>query len=330
MRKHSFVISTNATNLYKTLDPLLKSISAAVQESGEGFSSEVIVVVNKPLNRSEELSPPTNIGLPLRVVHEGAIGLVFARHKGFRASNSDLITFLDDDVQISPSYFWGLKELPCTSILLAGGNVLPYWEECPPQFIYDLYSLGIGGYKAIPSLTILEVGHDPCYIDPMYIWGCNFTVSRELLLKANGFHPDAFPPQQLHLRGDGETHIARICASLKGYSYFHPALTVMHNVPKARMSLQYLRKRWFAEGVSASYLSVRGNGIDVNSDISVFNLNELYQQIIMKAGNGPLKFNSEIKSLLDLEHQNGYAWHRKCVAENPWLIKWCRLTTYGL
>jgi hypothetical protein len=57
--------------------------------------------------------------------------------------------------------------------------------------------------------SILDFGNAIQEISPDYVWGCNFSIRKEVLLKVRGFHPDGMPDEFLRYRGDGETSVSR-------------------------------------------------------------------------------------------------------------------------
>jgi hypothetical protein len=110
----------------------------------------------------------------------------------------------------------------------------------------------------LPALSLLELPAGPARdFNPACVWGCNFSIRKQTLLAAGGFHPDGMPEQLLHLRGDGESHVTRYVGERGLRCRFHPGASVYHKVTPERMTLAYFRARGFRQGISASYTALR-------------------------------------------------------------------------
>jgi len=97
---------------------------------------------------------------------------------------------------------------------MAGGNNLPMFLETPPTWLTALWNrpTDLSG-RALPALSMLELTGPPRNISPYYVWGCNFAIRKDVLIKAGGFHPDGMPKESIRFRGDGETHVSRLWPS---------------------------------------------------------------------------------------------------------------------
>src|SRR5690606_17656190 len=114
----------------------------------------------------------------------------------------------------------------------------------------------VGG-QAISSLSVLKLAEGRREISPYYVWGCNFSIRRKVLIDAGGFHPDSMPPDLVRFRGDGETHLADYVSKAGLNCVFDSEASVYHAVPQDRMTFTYFRARSFNQGVSDSFTSLR-------------------------------------------------------------------------
>lgn len=220
---------------------------------------EVIVVDNEPsVETAAAIAPHSNRIANLRYVEEAAPGLHNARHRGMREACGEFLAFIDDDVEVEAGWLHGVGEgfsLYCAD--LVGGRNLPKWEGEPPGWVRRLWLERNKEGRAVGYLSILDFGDSVREIDPLYVWGCNFSIRKSLLVECGGFHPDSMPGELLHMRGDGESHVSRFAAAGGYRAVYVPGACVHHLVPKGRMTLDYFRRRAFDQGVSDSYSRLR-------------------------------------------------------------------------
>ncbi|MEJ8311583.1 glycosyltransferase [Agrobacterium larrymoorei] len=192
-------------------------------------------------------------------IYEPVPGLLAGRHAGWNAARGDVIVFLDDDVIVSKNIVAAYCEtFSQPDVGLAGGNCFALFESAPPTWLSLLWELNANGQRFLPELSILEFpDKNPICHDPYLVWGCNFAVRKTVLEEAEGFHPDGYPFDLIRFRGDGETHVATIAKRNRWKTIFHPDASVHHMVSTDRMTLDYIKKRAFSEGVSNSYSELR-------------------------------------------------------------------------
>ncbi|HEY3978705.1 MAG TPA: HAD-IIIA family hydrolase [Streptosporangiaceae bacterium] len=75
---------------------------AALAEAPGPAPASVVLVDDRPGRPGTDL--PTSAGLPLRVVATGGAGPAAARNAGWRATRTEWVAFLDDDVTVMPSW----------------------------------------------------------------------------------------------------------------------------------------------------------------------------------------------------------------------------------
>jgi hypothetical protein len=127
----------------------------------------------------------------------------------------------------------------------------------PPAWILRMWEKDRQGGRMLPYLSILDLGDEAKEVRPDYVFGCNFSIRRSVLLEAGGFHPDAVPPEFIRYRGDGETHVARYIKEQGYHALYHPKASVYHLVPAERMTEDYFYRRAWLQGISDSYTAIR-------------------------------------------------------------------------
>jgi hypothetical protein len=323
----AFVIPTSKSNFEDCLSELLYSLDLSIKKGARNHRISVTIVING--NSSSRINCPD--GLPVHVVKEDREGLVFGRHRGILENPSaDYYVFLDDDVLLGEPYIDGVDEVLRIDSQLATGALNPLWEVEPPDWIMDWYVRG-SPWPNLPHLSIMSPPSDIKFIDPMFVWGANFIVSRKLLLDCGGFHPDGFPESKIILRGDGETHVAQVFKSAGCQAAYNHKLSVYHRVPRARLSVEYFIKRMLMEGIGSSFCDVRQGGeVCVPAgfeSIGPLGFNELIEiAMILSTKDGSLNLTAVEKTARSL----GYYWHQLAARANPIITSWCRKENYFL
>jgi hypothetical protein len=176
-------------------------------------------------------------------------------------ARGDLLVFCDDDIEALPTWLSSILDgFSDPEVVMVGGNNLPMFIGKPPNWLRRLWeSSEYEGGHALPPLSILEVPGDSRYFSPSYVWGCNFSIRKTILMSAGGFNPDGMPKELIRFRGDGETHVSRYVAGSGMKCLFHPGASVYHKVTPERMTLAYFRQRGFNQGVSDSFSALRAS-----------------------------------------------------------------------
>ena len=134
------------------------------------------------------------------------------------------------------------------------GKILPQWEANPPDWI-----------NRFPKwyLSILDDEDGPKEVE--WIYGCNFSIRKNLLFDAGGFNPDAFGAKKMWwYRGDGEIGLLRKVHSAGKKVIYNPKAIVWHCIPKKRMTIGYFQERAFKSGIESSYSTYHYNDEPLN------------------------------------------------------------------
>ena len=174
------VFPTRARRDYLTV--ALASVAPQAAEHG----AEVIVVEDDP-EQPETRALAERHGARY-VAHGDTRGLNAARNTGIAHARSDLIAFLDDDVEVWPGWLGALIEGAARNPEhgVIGGPIHARLEGT------NLHACG----REAPPITALDLG--PEDRDADFAWGANFTVRRSAVERHGGFDPG------LDLYGDEE------------------------------------------------------------------------------------------------------------------------------
>lgn len=240
--KISVIIPTYDNDKY-----LLQAIESLKEQSLSGY--EILVVDNACCDTTrilvkKSIKDISGSDFYIEYICEPNIGLHNARHAGARAARGDILLYIDDDIvadknlleEIFNSYID--EDIGCV-----GGKILPKWEITPPQWI-----------EMFPKwyLSILDNGKEKEEIQ--WIYGCNFSIKKELLLKLGGFNPDAFSDEKMWwMRGDGEAGLLMKVHKTGKKVIFNPGAITWHFIPKERLSIDYFKERAFKHGIEASF-----------------------------------------------------------------------------
>ncbi|MFB1490577.1 MULTISPECIES: glycosyltransferase family 2 protein [unclassified Thiocapsa] len=282
---------------------------------------EVVVVDNGSTDGTADVITAHAIDLPnLRAVFEPEPGLHAGRHRGLREARGDVLVFIDDDVEATPTWLTAIAEcFADTQVVMVGGNNLPKFERTPPDWLARLWARPVYDGKAIPWLSILRMPDGIRQIDPCYVWGCNFAIRRTALVAAHGFHPDAMPREMIRFRGDGETHVSRYVAASGLTCLFHSGATVFHFVDASRMTIAYFRQRAFDQGISDSFSDLRqGHGRVLLGLKSIF----VYATRRLRAA---LEIDRELRQLrgrMAAGYREGYLFHQRAYRLDPHVREW--------
>ena len=239
---------------------LAATLDSLTRQSLPPADFEIIVVDDGSTDDTAAVVDSFGPRLPaLRRVPTSARGLHEGRHAGLREARGEILVYADDDIEALPSWLEAVaRAFDDPVVVLVGGNDLPRFCSPPAGWLLRMWSMPhpVGGH-AIPALSIIQVDGPARPLPPAYVWGCNFSIRKEVLLEAGGFHPDGMPNDLLHLRGDGESHVARHVAEHGLVCRFEPGASVYHSVTADRMTFAYFRARGFRQGISDSYSALR-------------------------------------------------------------------------
>ena len=259
---------------------------------------EILVVDNNSRDETRSITETflrANPDLQGRYFLEPEPGLHAGRHRGAMEARGDILCYLDDDVRVTPGWLRAVAEtFMTTDAALVGGKVLPEYEVTPPDWVSQfLLKVADYGY-CIGQLSLMDLGEQIRQIDPVHVWGCNFSIRKETLYRCGGFHPDCLPWEMIHRAGDGETGLSYAVRQKGLKAYYHPKAMIYHRIPKERLTVEYFCKRMFHQGISDSYTHIRKTGSPAQT----------VKEIVMEA------------------YAKGKIWHREKVLADTSLLEW--------
>jgi glycosyltransferase involved in cell wall biosynthesis len=312
-------------------DALVRCLRSLTCQTLPAEKFEVLVIDNGSIDHTPDVAEEYGSLLQLTYVAAPEPGLHVGRHEGMRRANTDVLMFADDDIVAEPGWVEAVVQtLENPDIALVGGNNYPLFEERPPEWLLRWWERPAYKGRALGSLSILDFGDGVFEIDPGYVWGCNYSIRRELLLKAGGFHPDGVPKERLLFRGDGETYVSNVVRNSGFRTVFNSRASVRHLVPSYRMTQEYFEQRAYAQGISDSYSAIRQSGglklmlcQRVVRRLANFRPSvERFTRILTSTTNPALHELLTIQRSLSAAYWEGYEFHRRTARRDPALLSW--------
>ncbi|MCK4827651.1 glycosyltransferase, partial [bacterium] len=311
---------------YNRSELLRISIESILKQSFPESEYEIIVVDNNSTDSTKKVVSNVNqtSGNQIHYVFEPNPGLVNARHRGAREAEGDILVFCDDDIIASPEWLTAISEaFNDPDVALVGGKVLPKYEVPLPHWINAFWQHDKYG-SWIMYLSLIDLGDSIHEVPANYVFGCNFSIRKHVLYECGGFHPDSFPRDMIRYRGDGEYGLA-LAIMQKGYrTVYHPGVSIEHQVPKERMTVEYFCQRAFYEGISNSYTEIRKKVslVDKGTNHTIFIKDT--DQFAFGIINGTLQLEAtslpEIQKLVRYSCEQGKLYHRNQVLADPELL----------
>lgn len=298
------------------LNSVLESLK---QQTFSEKNYEIIVVDNGSTDNTKEITIQHAANNPnIKYFFCPEPGLHIGRHKGLKESKGEILVFIDDDIEATPTWLASIAScFKDAEVGMVGGNNFPRFASKPPDWLLKMWNNNKkNNMKIIPSLSIIEIDAPEQDIDPMLIWGCNFAVRKQIIHCANGFHPDGMPEHLIKFRGDGESHISQFVKQSKYRAVFHPGASVFHLVSSNRMTHNYFRKRSFSQGISDSYTFLRANLASPrfqNFARMIHNMKKMLE-LTLKKIKALLTADKEIRKVRQMMisgYKEGYIFHQK-------------------
>jgi GT2 family glycosyltransferase len=225
---------------------------------------EVVVVSNGVPDCSDHVVHSIknlDSGLNIRHVHEDVPGTLAGRHRGAFETTGDVICYLDDDVEVSKTWFEAIiAPFRDASVDLVGGPCLPiYWGK-PPSWLWSFFSGPSQEKWLCGFLSLIDWGAEECDIDSTLVWSQNCAIRRDSLFRFRGFNPGRLPRRIEEFQGDEETGLSLKIQELGGRTRYVPGAMIWHNVFQERMRLDYFEQRNRIQGICDSYTSIRKAG----------------------------------------------------------------------
>ncbi len=303
----SFIIPTRDRAAF-----LIGALTGLVAQDLGPQDYEIVVVDNgstdttaRDVSRLAAAHPDRTV----RLVTEPVPGLLAGRHRGAAAARGAILTFLDDDVELAPDFGRRVVEaFADAGTAMVGGPSVPRFLADPPPWL-EHYCTHDGPGLVCGYLSLADRGNEARDMDPLDVWGLNFSIRREALLDLGGFHPDNVPEALQMFQGDGESGLARKAAARNFRARYAPGAKVVHVLPASRLTEQGFQKRAFYQGVCDSYTEIRSKG----------GLRDLGTPL--PAGEHADHADGAIARIRNA-YVDGYLFHQQAVAASPTLLAW--------
>jgi len=254
--------------------------------------------------------------------------LLSGRHKGALESNADILIFVDDDIETDPGWLNAISDtFEDPKVHLVGGKNLAKFESTPPDWL-EAFWYRDGSLSQCFYLSLMDFGEQLTEIDPLYIWGLNFSIRRETLFDLGGFNPDYVPKPFQQYQGDGDTGLAWKVAAKGLKVMYQPAALVYHLIPKQRLTVDYFVERMFIAGFNDSYTTIRkkhGIKLDWKQQGPLPIIKRLLRRIASRFSADPY---AVLKQRVREAWLEGYTYHQDKVRNDPELLKWVLKENY--
>ncbi|UVI29123.1 glycosyltransferase [Paenibacillus spongiae] len=235
-----------------------EALLSLLQQSFNG-SYEVIVVDNRSTDNTREVVQEFQrlVDVPIVYLYEERLGLSVARNRAIREASGEYVLFLDDDAVASEDWIRcivALFELD-PRIGCAGGKIEPAWEGSAPQWLLP---------ENRTLYTILDYSDEIVEMRrPDIPFGANVAFRKSVFDSMEPFREDLGRVGSNLLSSEEAELIERIRAR---YSVFYtPHASVLHKIPRSRISRKWLLRRIYWQGVSSAVSSKNKAGILMKS-----------------------------------------------------------------
>lgn len=243
MNKKNLISIIIAT--YNRCDSLKDTLNSLLRQECDGtFNYEIIIVDNNSKDKTKETVEKylSEFKGRLRYFLETKQGLSFARNRGVKESNGEIVAFTDDDCIIDKKWVLSLYQtFEKYGADLVGGKSLPIWPQTPPKWLFSNYILG--------KLSLLDYGENGFRIlsKDKELYGCNIAFKKSELIEAGLFNKDLGRKGNVLFAGEETELFLKFLFSSK-IIYYQPKAVVYHKVLAERLKKNFFRKRCFSGG----------------------------------------------------------------------------------
>ena len=212
----------------------------------------VVVVVN---NRSSDNTAEVSRRFPVQYLYEEKPGRSNALNAGISSSTSELIAMIDDDEEITSSWYVRIAEaFRKQDVDYIGGPYWPKFEISPPRWL-DHKLHGVVGW--------LDFGDEPKEYGPDFpglLLGGNAVIRREVINKVGPYNTAIGRRGTRLMTGEDDEMYKRL-QGVGARGMYYPDLAVYHWIPAARLSKSYVRRWTFWDGVSDGIRDRQNGGV---------------------------------------------------------------------
>lgn len=211
---------------------------------------EIIVVDNRSTDHTKQVVMAFRelLATPIRYVYEERLGLSVARNRAIREAGGEYVLFLDDDAAASADWIGELARLfdRDPRVGCAGGKIEPVWEGGAPAWLppenRTLYSI-------LDYADEIKEMHAPDIP-----FGANMAFRKSIFDEMPAFREDLGRVGNNLLSNEESELIARVRG--RGFKVIYtPYASVLHKIPRSRISRKWLLRRIYWQGVSNAVAS---------------------------------------------------------------------------
>ncbi|GEO06871.1 hypothetical protein AAE02nite_45350 [Adhaeribacter aerolatus] len=316
----------------------LKLTLHSIYQQTDKMDFEVLIIDNGSSDETKDICNGFVINSPgqFRYYYNSEPGLLTGRHLGTSLAKGSILCFIDDDVELNPSWVSGVKEaFKNSEVLLATGPCLPKYEVDPPEWIYYFFNKTKWSGTSCTWLSLFDFGSNKKLVEPNCVWGLNFCIRKITLQELDGFHPDNIPAKLQFFQGDGETGLTMKAQSLGYKALYHPQLQLHHLISADRLTVKYFKQRAFYQGVCNSFTLLRKKylynnaGDKIISLASVKNILRPAKNLLIYVKNQFIpKEIRELMAILQQEEKAGFDFHQEAFRNNPKVKEWVLRKNY--
>lgn len=230
-------------NRCRTLAIALESVAASILPSTVAW--EVLVVDNNSGDQTRTVVEDFGhryLGR-FRYVFEPQQGLSNARNAGVREAHGRIISFMDDDVTVEPTWLWNLTEtLYGNKWAGAGGRICLDRNFSPPDWLRVEGPYSMGGQLA----ALFDLGDEPRVLDqPPH--GTNMAYQKAMFEKYGHFRTDLGRCGN-NLIGQEDMEFGERLMAAGERLWYAPSAVVYHPVQEERVTKKYFLAWWFGSG----------------------------------------------------------------------------------
>ena len=237
----SIVICTYNRDKY-----LQKCLEHLTKQSADTTSFEVLVVDNNSNDQTSKIAEEfkrTNQQLNFRYILEKEQGLSFSRNRGVNESQSDLISFIDDDAFADESYVANtiayFQSHPEVDAI--GGKVTPVYENGEPDWMSPYL---------LPLVAALDKGKiAKPFKGRQFPIGANMAFRKSVLENFQPFNTALGRKGEYLGSGEEKDLFFRLKAN-KHLAHYVPEVHVSHIIPDKRLDTNYIKR--MAQGIGKS------------------------------------------------------------------------------
>jgi GT2 family glycosyltransferase len=224
---------------------LVNSVKDVLKQKYPDF--EIIIIDQSDNPEKETLDFFKKHKDKIKYFHIDKKSLPHARNIGAKISRSDILLFLDDDIEIKDDHFinYHTENFNDKKIALVGGRVVYDFNKIPKVYkeVGKMKSFGLKEITNFDSLKKMEIDHAP---------GGNFTVLRKIYFQVGGFDEKYI--------GSAHKEETDFCLRVKKAGFkliYEPGAAMKHlqfSSGGCRVGDIYISRYWFIRNYTYFYL----------------------------------------------------------------------------